>query len=50
MIWLAPRKLTEVRYFVGLARYSRNFTKEDFAGKVEPMYRLRRPACELVVP
>ena len=26
------------------------FTEEYSVGKVEPMYRLRRPACELVVP
>ena len=50
MIWPAPRKLTDIRPFVGLAGYCRNLTKEDFVGKMEPMYRMRNPACELVVP
>ena len=31
--WPAPRKMTDVRSFVGLAGYCRRFTKEDFAGK-----------------
>ena len=42
--WLAPRKLTNVRYFVELAGYCRKFTEEYFAGKVESMYRLWKPA------
>ena len=50
MSWPASRKLTDVRSFVGLARYCRKLTKEDSAGKVEPMYRMRNLACELVVP
>ena len=50
MSCLAPRNLTDVRSFVGLAGYCRKFTKEYFAGKVEPMYRMGKPACELVVP
>ena len=49
MSWPAPRKLTNIRSFVGLAGYCRNLTKEDSVGKVKPMYRLRNPACELVV-
>ena len=50
MSWPAPRKMTYVRSFVGLAGYCRKFTEEDFVGKFESMYRLRKPACELVVP
>ena len=50
MSWPAPRKLTDVRHFVGLAGYCRRFTKGYFASKVESMYGLRKPACELVVP
>ena len=50
MSWPALRNLTNVRYFVGLAWYCRKLTKEDSTSKVEPMYRLRKPACELVVP
>ena len=50
MIWPAPRKLIDVRYLVGLARYCRNFTKEYSTGKVEYMYRLRKSGCELEVP
>ena len=50
MSWPAPRKLTEVRYSMGLAGYCKRFTRGYSAGKVEPMYRLRRLACELVVP
>ena len=34
MIWPAPRKLTKVISFMGLAGYCRKFTEEDFAGKV----------------
>ena len=48
--WPAPRKLTDVRSFVGLAGYCRKLTKDYYVGKVKPMYRLRKPACELVVP
>ena len=48
--WCAPRKLTYVKYFVGLAGYYRRFTEEYFAGKIESMYGLRKLACELVVP
>ena len=50
MSWPTSRKLIDVRSFVGLAGYCRKFTKEYFAGKVEPMYRMGKPACELVVP
>ena len=50
MTWPAPRKLTDVRYFVGLAGYCKRFTEGYYAGKVESMYRLRKFACELVVP
>ena len=50
MSWLAPTKLTDVRSFVGLAGHCRKFTKGYSAGKVESMYRLRKPACELIVP
>ena len=50
MIWLAPRNLTDVRSFVGLAGYCRKSNEEDYAGKVESMYRLRKLACEVVVP
>ena len=46
----SPRKMTDVRPFVGLAGHCRKFIEEYFVGKVEPIYRLRRPACELVVP
>ena len=49
MSWPNPRKLTNVRYFVGLARYCRRFIEGYFADKVESMYGLRKPACELVV-
>ena len=48
--WPAPRKLTDVKYLVALVGYYRRFTKEYFAGKIESMYGLRKPACELVVP
>ena len=34
MSWHAPRKLTNIRSFVGLAAYFRNITKEDYAGNV----------------
>ena len=47
--WTTPRKVTHIWYFVGLAGYCRRFTKGYFVGKVESMYRLRKPACELVV-
>ena len=50
MSWDAPRKLTDVISFVGLVGYCKKFTKEDSTGKVESMYRLRKPTCELVVP
>ena len=50
MSWPAPRKLTDIRYFVGLAGYCKKLTKQYFASKVNPMYRLRNPACELVLP
>ena len=50
MSWPAPRKLTDVRYFVGLAGYCKRFIEGYFAGKVESMYRLRKHASELVVP
>ena len=50
MSWPDPIKLTYIRSFVGLPGYCRKLTKEDSAGKVESMYRLRKPACELVVP
>ena len=46
----APRKLTDLRYFVGLSGYCRRFIEGYSAGKVEPMYRTRKPACELTVP
>ena len=46
----SSRNLTDVRTFVGLAGYCRKFTKEYFARKLEPIYRLRNHACELVVP
>ena len=50
MSWPTPRELTYVISFVGLAGYCRKFTKENSIGKFEPMYRLRNPSCELVVP
>ena len=50
MSWPASRKMTDVRSFVGLAGYCRKFIEGYFASKVEPMYRLRRHACELIVP
>ena len=50
MSWPAPRKLTIVRSFVGLAGYCKKFTEGYSADKVEPIYKLRKPACELVVP
>ena len=46
----APRNLTYLRSFVGLARYCRRFTEGYLASKTESMYRLRKHACELVVP
>ena len=45
MSWPAPRKLTYVRSFVGLAGHCKKFTEGYSAGKVEYMYRLRGPAC-----
>ena len=50
MSWPTPRKMANVRSFVGLVEYCRNFIERYSAGKVEPMYRLTRSACELVVP
>ena len=50
MSWPAPRKLIDVRYFVELAGYCRKFTEGYSVGKVEPMYRLKNHACELVIP
>ena len=50
MSWPAPIELIYVIYFVGLAGYCRKLTKEDSTCKVEPMYRPRNHACELVVP
>ena len=50
MSWPAPRELAYVISFVGLAWYCRKFTKEDSTGKVEPIYRLRKPTCKRVVP
>ena len=50
MSWPAPRKLTDIISFVGLAGYCRKLTKENYVGRVNPMYRLRKHACELVVP
>ena len=50
MSWPAPRKMKDVRYFVGLARYCRKFIERYSASKMEPMYRPRRPSCECVVP
>ena len=41
MSWPALRKLIDIRSFEGLAGYCRKLTKEDSAGKVKPMYRLR---------
>ena len=46
----ASRKLTDVKYFVGIARHCRKFTKGYSAGKVEPRYRLERPTSELILP
>ena len=50
MNWPTPRNLTDLRSFVGLVGYCRRFTEGYFVGKAESMYRLRKPACELVVP
>ena len=49
MSWTASRELTYVISFVGLVGYCRKLTKEYSAGKVKPMYKLRKLACELVV-
>ena len=46
----APRKLYDAIYFVGLAGHCRKFNEGYSAGKVDSMYRLRKLACELVVP
>ena len=50
MSWPALRNSTDIRSFVGLAGYCWKLTKEDSIGKVESMYRLSIPTCELVVP
>ena len=50
MSWPTPRNITNIIYFVGFAGYCRKLTKEDSIGKVKPMYRLRKPTCEIVVP
>ena len=50
MSWAAPRKLTDIRSFVGLGGYCKGFTEGYFADKVESMYEPRKLACELVVP
>ena len=49
MSWPAPRKLIDIRSFVGLAGYCRKLTKEDSESKLKPMYMLRKPSCELLV-
>ena len=46
----SPRKLKDAKYFVGLAGYYMRFIEEYFARKIDSMYGLRKPACELVVP
>ena len=50
MSWPAPIRLTDVRSFVGLVGYCKRFIEGYSTGKVESMYRLRKPTCELVVP
>ena len=50
MSWPAPRKLTDLRYFVGLSGYCKRFIEGYSAGKAESMYKPRSPACELVDP
>ena len=50
MSWPNPRKLKNVRSFMGLAGYCKRFTEGYSIGKVESMYRLRNPTYELVVP
>ena len=50
MSWPAPRKMTDVRYFARLAGYCRKCIEGYSAGKVEPIYRLKRLACEILVP
>ena len=46
----APRKLTNVKYFVALAGYYRRFTEEYFARKIESLYGMTKPTGEVVVP
>ena len=50
MSWPAPRKMINARSFVELVGYCRKFTEGYSTGKVEPMYKMKRHACELVVP
>ena len=50
MSWSAPRRLTNVISFVGLARHCKKLNEGYFVGKVESMYWLRKLACEIVVP
>ena len=45
-----PRKMIDIRSFVGLAGYCKRFTEGYSVGKAKSMHRLRNPACELVVP
>ena len=46
----APRKLIDVRSFVGLVGHCRKFTEGYSAGKLEPRYRMERVVCEILVP
>ena len=50
MSWPAPRKLKELRYFVEISGCCKRFTEGYSTGKDESMYKLTKPARELVDP
>ena len=50
MSWPAPRKLTGVKSTMGLTGIAGSSLRKVLQIKVESMYRLRKHACEFLVP